>query len=166
MGKMVADTRAAIDALAALDVVDASRISLMGYSLGAKVGLLTMALDARVHALAVGVRVRSAAARHRRPRRRGDPPLLAPARADAAARVLRRDTKRGCRSISTRRWRWPHRARCCSSRRRTTATRASPTCARRSQPVPGVTLETPMDFNRFGRKFQARVLDWLEQVNR
>jgi hypothetical protein len=27
--------------------------------------------------------------------------------------------------------------------------------------VPGVTLDTPMDFNRFGRKFQARVLDWL-----
>jgi hypothetical protein len=37
-----------------------------------------------------GVRVRSAAARHRRPRRRGDPPLFAPARTDAAARVLRR----------------------------------------------------------------------------
>ena len=52
MGKMVADTRAAIDALAALDAVDASRISLMGYSLGAKVGILTMALDGRVHALA------------------------------------------------------------------------------------------------------------------
>ena len=52
MGKMVADTRAAIDALVALDAVDASRISLMGYSLGAKVGLLTMALDERVHALA------------------------------------------------------------------------------------------------------------------
>ena len=29
-----------------------------------------------------------------------------------------------------------------------------------------MTLETPMDFNRFGRKFQARVGDWLEQVNR
>jgi hypothetical protein len=33
-------------------------------------------------------------------------------------------------------------------------------------PIQGVTLETPMDINRFGRKFQARVLDWLEQVNR
>ena len=32
--------------------------------------------------------------------------------------------------------------------------------------VPGVTLETPMDFNRFGRKFQARVLDWLAETNR
>jgi pimeloyl-ACP methyl ester carboxylesterase len=52
MGKMVADTRAAIDALAAVGAVDASRISLMGYSLGAKVGLITAALDDRVHALA------------------------------------------------------------------------------------------------------------------
>jgi hypothetical protein len=34
------------------------------------------------------------------------------------------------------------------------------------QPIQGVTLETPMDINRFGRKSQARVLDWLEQVNR
>jgi hypothetical protein len=32
--------------------------------------------------------------------------------------------------------------------------------------VPGVTLETPPDFNRFGRKFQARVLDWLEETTR
>src|SRR5262249_17725520 len=27
--------------------------------------------------------------------------------------------------------------------------------------VPAATLETPVDFNRFGRKFQARVADWL-----
>lgn len=52
MGKMVADTRNAIDAVAALDGVDASRIYLMGYALGAKVGLLTAALDDRVRALA------------------------------------------------------------------------------------------------------------------
>ena len=32
--------------------------------------------------------------------------------------------------------------------------------------VAGVTLETPTDFNRFGRKFQARVLDWLGEVHR
>jgi hypothetical protein len=31
--------------------------------------------------------------------------------------------------------------------------------------VPGVTLETPEDFNRFGRKLQARVLDWLAETN-
>ena len=34
------------------------------------------------------------------------------------------------------------------------------------QPIQGVTLETPMDINRFGREFQARVVEWLEQVNR
>jgi hypothetical protein len=33
------------------------------------------------------------------------------------------------------------------------------------QSIPGVTLETPMDFNRFGRKFQTRVIDWLKSVN-
>jgi len=52
MGKMVADTRAAVDTCAQLDIIDPARISLLGYSLGAKVGLLTMALDSRVSALA------------------------------------------------------------------------------------------------------------------
>jgi pimeloyl-ACP methyl ester carboxylesterase len=52
MGKMVLDTRAAIDAVAALDQIDASRIYLAGYSLGAKVGLLTAALEDRVKGLA------------------------------------------------------------------------------------------------------------------
>jgi pimeloyl-ACP methyl ester carboxylesterase len=52
MGKMVADTHAAIDAAAALDIVDASRIYVIGYGLGAKVGLLAAALDERVKAAA------------------------------------------------------------------------------------------------------------------
>jgi dienelactone hydrolase len=52
MGKMVADTRAAIDSLTQVEMIDAERIYLMGYSLGAKVGLLTAALDARVGGLA------------------------------------------------------------------------------------------------------------------
>jgi pimeloyl-ACP methyl ester carboxylesterase len=52
MGKMVADTRAAIDAAAALENVDPQRIYVVGYALGAKVGLLTAALDERVKALA------------------------------------------------------------------------------------------------------------------
>jgi len=52
LGKMVADTRAAIDALAALEIVDASRIYLSGYSLGGKVALFTAALDERVRGVA------------------------------------------------------------------------------------------------------------------
>jgi dienelactone hydrolase len=52
MGKMVADTRTVIDGVAALDEVDPSRIFLLGYSLGAKVGLITAALDARVRGIA------------------------------------------------------------------------------------------------------------------
>jgi pimeloyl-ACP methyl ester carboxylesterase len=52
MGKMVADTRAAIDSVAQLEFVDPERIYLMGYSLGAKVGLITAALEPRVRGLA------------------------------------------------------------------------------------------------------------------
>jgi len=52
LGKMVADTRAALDAAAALDAVDSSRIYLVGYALGAKVGLVTAALDERVKGVA------------------------------------------------------------------------------------------------------------------
>ena len=48
MGKMVADTRAVVDAVKALEDVDTNRIFLFGYALGAKVGLLTAALDERV----------------------------------------------------------------------------------------------------------------------
>ena len=52
MGKMVADTRAAIDSAAALETIDPQRIYIVGYALGAKVGLLTAAVDGRVKALA------------------------------------------------------------------------------------------------------------------
>ncbi|MFC1760902.1 serine aminopeptidase domain-containing protein [Planctomycetota bacterium] len=52
LGKMVEDTRAAIDMLAALEFVDASRIYLLGSSLGAKIGLFTAALDERVAGVA------------------------------------------------------------------------------------------------------------------
>lgn len=52
LGKMVADTRAAVDAVAALEAVDSSRIYLVGYALGAKVGLITAALDDRVKGVA------------------------------------------------------------------------------------------------------------------
>ncbi|MGO8789481.1 MAG: alpha/beta fold hydrolase [Terriglobia bacterium] len=52
LGKMVADTRAAVDAAAALEAVDPSRIYLVGYALGAKVGLVTAALDEQVKGVA------------------------------------------------------------------------------------------------------------------
>ena len=53
MGRMIADTRAAISAVAALDSIDARRIMLAGQSLGATVGLFTSAMDLRVAALAM-----------------------------------------------------------------------------------------------------------------
>lgn len=52
MGKMLADTRSAIDAAAALDSIDPNRIYLLGYALGAKVALLAAATDDRVRAIA------------------------------------------------------------------------------------------------------------------
>ena len=52
LGKMVADTRAAVDAMAELEAVDASRIYLAGYALGGKVALFTAALEPRVRAVA------------------------------------------------------------------------------------------------------------------
>ena len=52
MGKMITDTRAAIDALAALEEIDPSRIYLLGYALGAKLGLLTAAFDERTAGVA------------------------------------------------------------------------------------------------------------------
>ena len=51
MGKMVADTRAAMDALAALEAIDSGRMYLAGYSLGAKVAVFTAALDDRAKAV-------------------------------------------------------------------------------------------------------------------
>ena len=48
LGKMAADTRAAVNAVSALQEVDASRIYLVGYALGGKVALWTAALEPRV----------------------------------------------------------------------------------------------------------------------
>jgi dienelactone hydrolase len=52
LGKMTCDTRGAIDALSRLESIDASRIYIIGYSLGGRVGLVTAALDERVKAVA------------------------------------------------------------------------------------------------------------------
>ena len=50
-GRMVEDTRAAMDALEHVSLVDPQRIYLFGYSIGATVGIYTAALDARVQGL-------------------------------------------------------------------------------------------------------------------
>ncbi|MEY2877694.1 MAG: hypothetical protein RLZZ15_74 [Verrucomicrobiota bacterium] len=51
LGKMIDDTRAAIDALEKDAAIDAARISLFGYTLGGAVALHTAALDPRVKAV-------------------------------------------------------------------------------------------------------------------
>ena len=51
LGNMIDDTRAAIDALSALEEIDSSQIYLVGYALGGKVGLLTAAFDDRIKGL-------------------------------------------------------------------------------------------------------------------
>ena len=53
LGKMVTDTRAAVDALESIDFVDNDRIYLTGYALGGTVGLFTAALDQRIAGTAV-----------------------------------------------------------------------------------------------------------------
>ncbi len=53
LGKMVTDTRAAIDALESLGFIDRDRIFLSGYALGGTVSLFTAALDNRVAGTAV-----------------------------------------------------------------------------------------------------------------
>lgn len=53
LGKMVTDTRAAIDALETLEFIDGEQIYLTGYALGGTVSLFTAAQDERVAATAV-----------------------------------------------------------------------------------------------------------------
>ncbi|WP_263354945.1 alpha/beta hydrolase family protein [Acidicapsa acidisoli] len=52
LGNMIEDTRAAVEALSSLEEIDSPRIFLLGYALGAKVGLLTTAFDERVRGMA------------------------------------------------------------------------------------------------------------------
>jgi pimeloyl-ACP methyl ester carboxylesterase len=48
MGKMVADVKGAVEAMANLDFVDSTKVFVAGYSLGATVGLYAAALDERI----------------------------------------------------------------------------------------------------------------------
>jgi hypothetical protein len=52
MGKTVTDTRAAGDATSAFETIDPQGDLRVGYALGAKVGLITVALDDLVRVLA------------------------------------------------------------------------------------------------------------------
>jgi dienelactone hydrolase len=52
LGKMVHDTKGAVDALTHLDIIDPNQIYIAGYSLGGTVGLMTAALDTRVKGIA------------------------------------------------------------------------------------------------------------------
>lgn len=52
MGKMVEDTRSAVEQLTRLDTIDSDRIYVLGYSLGATVGLYAAALDDRITGVA------------------------------------------------------------------------------------------------------------------
>ena len=53
LGKMVTDTRAAIDALESIEFIDNDKIFLAGYALGGTVSLFTAALDNRIKGTAV-----------------------------------------------------------------------------------------------------------------
>jgi dienelactone hydrolase len=52
MGKMVEDTLAMVETLSTLECIDPDRISVLGYSLGATVGLYAAALDDRIRGVA------------------------------------------------------------------------------------------------------------------
>ena len=53
MGKMVTDTRAAVDAIRSLDFIDTDQVYVSGYALGGTVALFTAALDDRIAGAAV-----------------------------------------------------------------------------------------------------------------
>src|SRR5690606_5763451 len=52
LGKMVTDTRAAIDATESLDFIDHDQVYVAGYALGGTVGLFTAAMDDRIAGVA------------------------------------------------------------------------------------------------------------------
>jgi pimeloyl-ACP methyl ester carboxylesterase len=169
MGKMVSDTRAAIDAVEALETVDPKRIYLMGYSLGAKVGLMTAALDGRVRGLAAvggydplrlstpekGVEgIRHYSHLHGLMPRLGffaDHPRRLPFDFDdTLALILPRDLL----IVSPEHDRY---ARVADVRSQVNGLRARLGNDERDH----LKLETPPGFNAFGRVMQEKVFDWL-----
>jgi dienelactone hydrolase len=172
-GKMVADTRAAVEAASALESIDASRIYVMGYALGAKIGLLAAALDERI----AGVAAVS-----------GFDPL----RLDKAERGVE-----GLRHYSHLHGLMPRLGFFLGQEARLPFDFDEALAAVAPRPVlliaptldryariddvqaevqeaakvwksfgreQAFTLDTPEDFNRFNRKMQARVQEWLVQI--
>ena len=129
LGKMVADTRAAVDALAALEEIDASRIYLAGYSLGGKVALFTAALDDRIAgviAASAFTPLRTVSRRHR-----GSAALFSPARPAAASWLFCGSGIEGADQTTTRSSRPSLRVPSICARRRSIGMPASPMFARR-----------------------------------
>lgn len=159
LGKMVADTRAAITAASENPAIDPARIHLVGYALGAKVALWTAALDPRP-AAAVAVAgmtplrtsreveaIRTYSHLHGLLPRLGfyaESPADLPLDYDDVIRAI------GGRPVLL----------------------VAPTHDRHAdlgalrnlvRPFTGVDLKTPADFNRFTRDMQTQVFDWLDQ---
>jgi pimeloyl-ACP methyl ester carboxylesterase len=163
MGKMVADTRAAVEALG--QTSELGDVYLMGYALGGKVALLTAALDERVKGLAVvsgfdvlraatadkGVEgIRHYSHLHGLLPRLGpyvDNPRSSPFDFDAAVRLT---AGRPVLLIAPTLDRYVR--------------AADVAAAVRPLARPGLTVETPLDFNRFRRQTQQRVASWLVEV--
>jgi pimeloyl-ACP methyl ester carboxylesterase len=170
MGKMVADTRAAVEAMAALEEIDASRIHLVGYSLGAKVGLLAAAFDDRIRSVAAVAGFDPL--RSSRPEKRtegirhyshihGTIPRLGffvgqetrlPFDFDEALALL---APKPAMIVAPTLDRYAPVA----------DVRAGVEHSRKIYRLLGVesalTLDTPVDFNRFSRNTQQRVFDWI-----
>jgi dienelactone hydrolase len=174
MGKMVCDTRGTLDALSALDSIDHSRIFLIGYALGGKVGLLTAALDERVKAVASicgfdplqhtapgdgteGVRHYS--------HLHGLLPRLGFFRGEESRlpfdfdRVLALVAPRPALIVAPQFDRYVH----------VEAARSEVEGAQRVYQLLGrseaLRLETPLDFNRFMVDRQEQVIDWIAQIS-
>ena len=170
MGKMVADTRAAIDAAAALEEIDSGNIHLMGFALGAKVGLMTAAFDGRVRSLAAvcgvdalrldtpdkGVEgIRHYSHLHGLLPRLGfftDYPERAPFDYDE---VLALVAPKRALVVAPELDRY---ARIDDVRREIEAARK---VYRLLGAADALTVDSPEDFNRFPRRLQERVFDWL-----
>lgn len=159
LGKMVTDTRAAITAVSSRSDVDASKIYLLGYSLGGKVALWTAALDSRP-AAAVSVAgvtplrtsrntegIRSYSHLHGLLPRLGfyaDNPLALPFDYDE---VFRRIGERRTLLVA------PTHDRYADLR----------ALRKLAQPFSNIEIQSPDDFNRFPQSTQKIAFDWLDK---